>query len=577
LAHLLLIFGWNEFSISQRSGIIKNISNMMNLGLLDILTAQQVEKPDTGRNGDNSPSARYAESDRNFKDYVDNDKKPDADYRINSKKNDNDVNYDENALLAFINNNIDTKKLPSGISNDDIINILKSLKSQNIDLGKIDFSDDTSLGRLIGNLKNSGTNNTLLQQSGNKQNLGNHIPEGLLSLQEAEGLNTQITPVADIMGNLGKAVSSMSNEIANAGLQSSAKAQITALNNIEISGDTPEINSNLLQSQQTNTQSLSGIANVSEGSVAKVAEDVIQTAKTIAEEPQVQQTDIRSDQVKSLLNINPEDKKADNNRQENLNINNFTSKNADILKSLMSGDLQNTQELTKNLQNQLDNQKIASNKLAQNPANTQASGIQNNLSNNNSNGFQNSSDSFNPSSVQNSSDTPVNSGEFTKFQKYVDTVSNNIKNMGALKADKANDVMAQIKFGISSLGSKGESKITIQLHPKELGSVDVRIETGHDGKTKVAIMAEKIDTLNLLQKESGSLKGLLQDALQTQSGDLSFSFHEQSDEKWKEIIKDAFGKSYAQNNEDAEEKGIEDIAQIYNRSFVMKDGLDIRV
>ena len=497
----------------------------MNLGLLDILTAQQVEKPDTRRNGDNSPSARYAESDRNFKDYVDND-----------------ANYDENALLAFIDKSIDTKKLPSGISEGDIINILKSLKSQNVDLSKIDFSDETSLKQLLGNLQSLGTNNNLLQQSGNKQNLGNHILEGLLSLQEAEGLNTQITPVGDIIGNLGKAVSSISNEIANAGLQSSAKSQITALDNIEISGDTPEINSNLLQSQQTNTQSLSGIANISEGQIAKVVEDVIQTAKTIAEEPQVQQTNIRSDQVKSLLNINPEDKTSDNNRQENLNINSLNLKNADILKSLLSGDSQNTQELTKNLQNQLDNQKIASNKLAQNPTDTQASGLQNNLSNNNSNGFQNSSESFTSSSVQNYSDAPVNSGEFIKFQKYVDTVSNNIKNMGALKADKANDVMAQIKFGISSLGAKGESKITIQLHPKELGSVDVRIETGHDGKTKVAVMAEKIDTLNLLQKESGSLKGLLQDALQTQSGDLSFSFHEQSDEKWKEIIKEAFGK-----------------------------------
>jgi flagellar hook-length control protein FliK len=267
-----------------------------------------------------------------------------------------------------------------------------------------------------------------------------------------------------------------------------------------------------------------------------------------------------------------------NEKQSNTEISNTSSKDAAILDKIAANNAQNTTETNKQLQNQLDNQKVADSKAAVNSVQNNGSQLQNNLSNNDSNGFRNSSESFAQTFSNNSAEAPAATGEFTKFQKYVDTISNNIKNMGTDKAAKAQDVLAQIKFGISSINSKASNKITIQLHPKELGSVDVRMDIGNDGKTKVAIMTEKIDTLNLLQKESGSLKGLLQDALQTQSSDLSFSFHEQSDEKWKEIIQEAFGDSNVQNNE--EDEGINnmsDSSKYYSNNMLMTDGLDISV
>jgi flagellar hook-length control protein FliK len=66
--------------------------------------------------------------------------------------------------------------------------------------------------------------------------------------------------------------------------------------------------------------------------------------------------------------------------------------------------------------------------------------------------------------------------------------------------------------------------MVINLKPIELGSVEVRLDFGTDGKVQASIMAERPETLEMLQKDQRTLERALNDAgLQTDPGSLSFN------------------------------------------------------
>jgi flagellar hook-length control protein FliK len=67
-------------------------------------------------------------------------------------------------------------------------------------------------------------------------------------------------------------------------------------------------------------------------------------------------------------------------------------------------------------------------------------------------------------------------------------------------------------------------QMVINLKPVELGSVEVRLDFGADGKVQASIMAERPETLEMLQKDQRTLERALNDAgLQTDPGSLSFN------------------------------------------------------
>lgn len=85
----------------------------------------------------------------------------------------------------------------------------------------------------------------------------------------------------------------------------------------------------------------------------------------------------------------------------------------------------------------------------------------------------------------------------------------------------------QIAIRIQRAVGLGEDRIRIRLHPAELGQVDVRLQVGNDGAVKVAITADRADTLDLLQRDARGLERALQDAgLKTETGNLSFSLRD---------------------------------------------------
>tara|TARA_Y100001934_G_scaffold255213_1_gene321976 strand:- start:101 stop:2437 length:2337 start_codon:yes stop_codon:yes gene_type:complete len=84
----------------------------------------------------------------------------------------------------------------------------------------------------------------------------------------------------------------------------------------------------------------------------------------------------------------------------------------------------------------------------------------------------------------------------------------------------SNQVFVQLTKAVQN----GQNKITVQLRPEELGRVEVKLDIGGDGKVKAMVMADKPETLDLLQKDSRILERALQDAgLKTDNNSLSFN------------------------------------------------------
>ena len=105
-----------------------------------------------------------------------------------------------------------------------------------------------------------------------------------------------------------------------------------------------------------------------------------------------------------------------------------------------------------------------------------------------------------------------------------------------------NQVFVQLTKAVQN----GQNKITIQLRPEELGRVEVKLDIGGDGRVKAMVMADKPETLDLLQKDSRVLERALQEAgLKTDSNSLSFNLHG----------KEGNGQAYLSSNAEANSNG----------------------
>ena len=85
----------------------------------------------------------------------------------------------------------------------------------------------------------------------------------------------------------------------------------------------------------------------------------------------------------------------------------------------------------------------------------------------------------------------------------------------------------QIAINIQRAATAGMDRIQIRMVPAELGRVDVRLEMSRGQRIKAVIMAEKQDTLDLLQRDARQLERALQQAgLQTDRDSLEFTLRD---------------------------------------------------
>lgn len=137
-------------------------------------------------------------------------------------------------------------------------------------------------------------------------------------------------------------------------------------------------------------------------------------------------------------------------------------------------------------------------------------------------------------------------------------------------------LLEQVIFHIKTALNDGSSKIRIQLHPAELGKLDIKLQVGADGKTGVIVTAENKDTLALLQKDASGLERALADAgLKADAGSLSFNLRGDGRERNQEHSQAT--SHYLKTHPGEEEEALP--PEILSRSYVVNvaEGLDIKI
>ncbi|MGB0694377.1 MAG: flagellar hook-length control protein FliK [Rhodospirillaceae bacterium] len=96
---------------------------------------------------------------------------------------------------------------------------------------------------------------------------------------------------------------------------------------------------------------------------------------------------------------------------------------------------------------------------------------------------------------------------------------------------EAQQVLDQIKVNINKMVSKDVDRINVQLYPKHLGKIEVRMDVAKDGNVQAAIIADRPETLDMLRNDRSSLERALQEAgLKADSSSLEFSLRGQGGE-----------------------------------------------
>lgn len=87
--------------------------------------------------------------------------------------------------------------------------------------------------------------------------------------------------------------------------------------------------------------------------------------------------------------------------------------------------------------------------------------------------------------------------------------------------------LEQIKIKISQGFELGQDKISVKLHPEELGKVDVEMNVDSDGRTNIRIVADKSETLDFLRRDSNELQRALREVgVQADDKNMQFSLNQ---------------------------------------------------
>jgi len=145
--------------------------------------------------------------------------------------------------------------------------------------------------------------------------------------------------------------------------------------------------------------------------------------------------------------------------------------------------------------------------------------------------------------------------------------------MAGRAATQAGSPAEQVSTQIAMAAKDGVDRIKVQLHPAELGRIDIKLELGNDGRVIAVISADNQDSLDLLKQDSKQLEQALKDAgFETGSDSLSFSLNQgQGDNE------EPSGATVAGATVDEDENLDLDLATISTSSGNTDGNLDIQV
>ena len=101
-----------------------------------------------------------------------------------------------------------------------------------------------------------------------------------------------------------------------------------------------------------------------------------------------------------------------------------------------------------------------------------------------------------------------------------------IESYNSLQNNFSNNPIDQVKVYLSKAIKDGENKIILQLNPIELGRLEIQLDLSNEHNV-ISIIADRLNTLDLLQKDSHQLERILNESgINTDNGSLNFSFNQ---------------------------------------------------
>jgi flagellar hook-length control protein FliK len=139
----------------------------------------------------------------------------------------------------------------------------------------------------------------------------------------------------------------------------------------------------------------------------------------------------------------------------------------------------------------------------------------------------------------------------------------------------------QVLVQINRALKNGLNSISVKLDPAHLGRVDVRLDVHHDGTTSIAVIADRQETLDMLQRDSRMLERSLHEmGLSMERNSLSFDLRGGNQQQ---AQGDANGFTHVSGTEEEAQNSSQDTMlyhaalRVYGRGYIpTENGLDIR-
>ena len=133
--------------------------------------------------------------------------------------------------------------------------------------------------------------------------------------------------------------------------------------------------------------------------------------------------------------------------------------------------------------------------------------------------------------------------------------------------------LAGVAIEIASKAIAGKNHFDIRLDPPELGRIEVRLDVGRDGSISSHVIADRKDTLDLLQRDASGLQRAFEDAgLKTSDQGMQFSLRDHSTGQQQNLPNANTAQLVVED-----ETPIESLPVTYSRLAGSGGGLDIRV
>lgn len=130
-----------------------------------------------------------------------------------------------------------------------------------------------------------------------------------------------------------------------------------------------------------------------------------------------------------------------------------------------------------------------------------------------------------------------------------------------------------VAIEIASKAVAGKNHFDIRLDPPELGRIEVRLDVGRDGSISSHVIADRKDTLDLLQRDASGLQRAFEDAgLKTSDQGMQFSLRDHSAGQQQNMPNANTAQLIVED-----ETPIETLPVTYSRLAGSGGGLDIRV